>query len=469
MRRVLIAAATAGIGLLTAPTAALAHGIVGRADLPIPAWLFVWAAAVVLVVSFAALGALWRTPRFEDRSTRRILRIPAGLDVVCGVTGVTVFALVIFAGFTGSQVPTANILPTFVYVLIWVALVPVCALFGDLFRPFNPWRAVARALGWLMRRTIVGESLAPLRYPAWLGYWPAVIGLMSFGWLELVSADGDVPRVLAASALAYAAIQCVGISLYGTDLWTARGDALSVYFAFFSRLSPFVVRDGHLVLRRLGTGLTQIELLPGVVAFACVAIGITMFDGASEGPLWSAVAGALQQVGVTLGMSLGAALEAAFTMGLISCVMLVAAIYRLGVLGLRSVTPGESISRLSQRFVHSLVPIAFAYIVAHYFSLQVFQGQAAAHLASDPLGTGVDYFGRAAATIDYTVVSATGIWYVQVGALVAGHVAALAVAHDRALAEFGERRVAARSQQWMLVVMVGFTCLGLWLLSAANG
>lgn len=469
MRRVLIAAATAGIGLLTAPTAALAHGIVGRADLPIPAWLFVWAAAVVLVVSFAALGALWRTPRFEDRSTRRILRIPACLEVVCGVTGVTVFALVIFAGFTGSQVPTANILPTFVYVLIWVALVPLCALFGDLFRPFNPWRAVARALGWLMRRTTVGESLAPLRYPAWLGYWPAVIGLMSFGWLELVSADGDVPRVLAASALSYAAIQCVGISLYGTDVWTARGDALSVYFAFFSRLSPFAVRDGHLVLRRFGAGLTQIELLPGVVAFACVAIGITMFDGASEGPLWSAVAGALQQVGVTLGMSLGAALEAAFTMGLISCVMLVAAIYRLGVLGLRSVTPGESVSRVSQRFVHSLVPIAFAYIVAHYFSLVVFQGQAAVHLASDPLGRGVDYFGTAAATIDYTVVSATGIWYVQVGSLVAGHVAALAVAHDRALAEFGARRVAARSQQWMLVVMVGFTCLGLWLLSAANG
>ena len=57
----------------------------------------------------------------------------------------------------------------------------------------------------------------------------------------------------------------------------------------------------------------------------------------------------------------------------------------------------------------------------------------------------------------------------QVAALIAGHVAGLVLAHDRALAVFGsDRRAAVRSQYWMLTVMVGFTCLGLWLLSAVN-
>ena len=69
--------------------------------------------------------------------------------------------------------------------------------------------------------------------------------------------------------------------------------------------------------------------------------------------------------------------------------------------------------------------------------------------------------------IDYGVVSATGIWYVQVGALVVGHVAALVLAHDRALELYGSAREATRSQVVMLVLMVAFTCLGLWLLSAA--
>jgi hypothetical protein len=131
----------------------------------------------------------------------------------------------------------------------------------------------------------------------------------------------------------------------------------------------------------------------------------------------------------------------------------------------RAKRPGD----LAVRFAHSLVPIAFAYLLAHYFSLLVYQGQAAGFLASDPLGKGWDLFGTATSTIDYTVVSANGIWYVQVGALVLGHVAGLVLAHDRALLVFRDGRDATRSQYSMLAVMVAFTSLGLWLLSSFNG
>jgi len=121
------------------------------------------------------------------------------------------------------------------------------------------------------------------------------------------------------------------------------------------------------------------------------------------------------------------------------------------------------------QLVHSLIPILAAYVVAHYFSLLAYQGQDLWRLASDPLGNGSDLLGGTGATIDYGVVSATAIWYVQVGALVLGHVAALVLAHDRALVIYGSHRDATRSQLVMLVLMVCFTCLGLWLLSAANG
>jgi hypothetical protein len=117
---------------------------------------------------------------------------------------------------------------------------------------------------------------------------------------------------------------------------------------------------------------------------------------------------------------------------------------------------------------HTLIPIGAAYLVAHYFSLLAYNGQDAWRLVSDPLGRGDDFFGTAAASIDYGVVSATGIWYVQVGALVIGHVVALVLGHDRALALYGGRSGASRSQLVMLVLMVCFTVLGLWLLSEAN-
>ncbi len=43
-------------------------GLSARENLPIPEWLFGWAAAAVLVVSFAALAVLWPRPRLEQPS-----------------------------------------------------------------------------------------------------------------------------------------------------------------------------------------------------------------------------------------------------------------------------------------------------------------------------------------------------------------------------------------------------------------
>ena len=170
-----------------------------------------------------------------------------------------------------------------------------------------------------------------------------------------------------------------------------------------------------------------------------------------------------------IGFSQATALEISFTIGLLIVVALVAGLYRLGVAGMRNASNTElSTDELAARFAHTLVPIALAYVIAHYFSLLATRGQAMAYLASDPLGTGANYFGTATSTIDYTWISATAIWYVQVAALVLGHVAGLVLAHDRALVTFKGSRAATRSQYWMLAVMIAFTSLGLWLLSAAN-
>ena len=148
-------------------------------------------------------------------------------------------------------------------------------------------------------------------------------------------------------------------------------------------------------------------------------------------------------------------------------VALVGGIYYSGIAGMGSIGGRHHHRELARRFCHALIPIALAYVVAHYFSLLAYQGQAMASLVSDPLGNGSDIFGTAATTIDYGVISATGIWYVQVAALVLGHAAGLTLAHDRALTVYRRVRDATRSQYWMLAVMVGFTSLGLWILSAS--
>jgi hypothetical protein len=101
--------------------------------------------------------------------------------------------------------------------------------------------------------------------------------------------------------------------------------------------------------------------------------------------------------------------------------------------------------------------------VAHYFTLLLVQGQFALPLGSDPFGYGWDLLGAADYVPNLAPLSPNAVWYVQVGALVAGHVAGLAVAHDRAVTVLPARS-ALRSQYAMLVLMVGYTVGGLWLL-----
>jgi hypothetical protein len=149
-------------------------------------------------------------------------------------------------------------------------------------------------------------------------------------------------------------------------------------------------------------------------------------------------------------------------------VALIAGFYSLAILGARTVGGSFGQDELARLFVHSLVPIAFAYTLAHYLTFLLFQGQAMGFLVSDPLGDGSDIFGTADWSVDLALIGATVTWYCQVAIVVAGHVAGLVLAHDRALVLYDDPRASLRSQYWMLAVMIGFTCLALWLLSQAN-
>src|SRR4051812_8053295 len=460
--------ATALLSAAALPAAADAHGLVGKQDLPIPAWLFTWGAALVLVASFVGLAALWAEPRLQVVRERRVLRLPAVLEVLAGAVGIAVFAGVIYAGFAGVQGATANIEPTVIYVLFWVGIPVVSAVVGDVFRAFNPWLAVGRATGWVTQR-VAGEDggIEPLPYPAWLGRWPVVLGVLIFAWVELVYANKDDPSQLAVMALVYGAVQLVGMSLFGADTWSRRGDAFSVYFGLFARISPLHWRDRAVYRRPLLSGLPSLTPVPGTVVLLCTMIGTTSFDGFSQGTIWNSLVAHLQNDFLSLGLNAEHALEAAGTIGLLGMVALINGLYRLGIMGMHSVDRRMRTGDLAGRFAHTLVPIALAYLVAHYFSLLAYQGQAVVFLASDPLGHGSDLLGTANNTINYTWIGARGIWYVQVGALVIGHVAGLVLAHDRALALYHRQRDATRSQYWMLAVMVFFTSLGLWLLSVA--
>jgi len=456
----------------------LAHALASRQDLPIPAWLFAWAASIVLIVSFFALSAAWREPKLEDEHARplgeRFSAVLLGLPVqaLCGAIGVFLLGVAVYAGLEGTEAPDRNFALTFLFVTCWLGFPVFSAIFGDLFRPFNPWRAVGRAVGGGFR-AIAGQRPAHLAYPEWLGRWPAAIGLMAVVWLEVVYGSGGVildPGTAAVATLIYSAYALAMMAVFGVEEWCEKGEVFSVYFGMFGRLGIFGSRDGRLRRRRPFSAAATWATIPGSAAVVIASIATTSFDGGQEG----AFKDSLESVFTWFkdgGIDPTAALRLTDTIFMLLCFAGVGLIYLLGVRGMRTVPGAPSFAKLRVGFAHTLIPIALAYLVAHYFSLFFFQEQAQfTYLLSDPLGNGTtDLFGTASAGVDYRALSANAIWYVQVGALVAGHVIGLMLAHDRALVYWPDYRKATASQYWMLAVMVAFTCFGLYLLSVANG
>ena len=98
------------------------------------------------------------------------------------------------------------------------------------------------------------------------------------------------------------------------------------------------------------------------------------------------------------------------------------------------------LSQLGTKFAHSLIPIGIAYLTAHYFSYFFF-GEHGEFNVLDQRSAG--HAGRSSdlrANNEPTL-----IWYVQVGALVAGHVTGLVLAHDKAVAVYGDIKRASLS------------------------
>ncbi len=461
------------LACLLVPAPASAHGIVGRADLPIPAWLFAWTATAVMVISFVALSALWSRPRLQRPPGKVLLRVPKLIEWLCGALGIALFAIVAYAGLAGEQNLTSNLAPTFIYVIFWVGTPLASAFVGDIFRALNPWRAVGRLASWLLTRSDYKPRPLLGPYPSSWGRWPAAATLLAFAWLELVLPlpGKDDPRLLAILMLVYGAVQLAGMAAFGVEAWCERADGFGVYFGLLARLSPLSWRDRELRLRAPLSGLGDLECWPGTAAVIFVLIGSTSFDGFSNGELWVQFAPNLESDLGHLGVGSIAALEIVGTAGLIFSVAVVAGLYNLGIRGMRSALRDVAVEdhrELSRAFLHTLVPIAFGYMLAHYFSLLILQGQAMGYLISDPLGRGSDLFGTSSFLVNYNLISFAVIWYVQIAAIITGHVSGLILSHERGLIEFKSPEAAVRSQYWMLAIMVGFTCLALWILSAVT-
>jgi hypothetical protein len=432
----------------------LAHGIGSRTDLPIPVSLALYGAGMTVAISFFALVLLWMRPKLHQPDQGRAL--PVGLQrtidsavfrrVLQAVT-LALAVLVVVVGLVGPPRPTGNIAPYALYITFWVGLVPLSLLLGPVWRVANPLR-LAHAL----LRPLTGPAPAP-HVADRLGYWPAAVSLAVFVWLELVYPERAQPAVVAMFLVVYAVVHLVA-SLWVGERWFDRGEGFEVYSVLVGRLSPLGRRaDGRLALRNPLVGAATTPAGPGLAAVVITIVGSTAFDGLTRTEFWTTGPGAAND---TLSGTLGLAFMIALT----------ASLYLLGTM-LNGRLAGDDPRVQPGRYAHTIIPIAVGYTVAHYFSLLLIDGQFTWILASDPFRTGADLFGTAANSINYTIVSTATIAYVQVAAIIVGHILGVLLAHDQALRDSeGGNYV---HQLPLVIVMIAYTVGGLGLLFGFGG
>jgi hypothetical protein len=460
---------------------AMAHAFGVRYDLPLPLHLWVVGAGLTVALSFAVFALALRPapaadgyPRLDLRRVRwtRWLARPVTLTAV-RVLSVSVFAVLIAAGLAGNQDPYRNLAPAFVWIVWWIGFAYLSALVGDLWAVVSPWNALylgAEVLARSWRPT--GRFGLHWRLPPRVGAWPATVLLVVFVWIEILWDGNAVPANVARLALGYSALTWLGMFAFGREAWLRSGEAFAVCFGLLARLAPTEIRvadrdrcEWH--LRPPAAGLLDARpLSTSMAAFVLVMLATVAFDGLRETPLWAGLLARLAPAGEPAS---DAVWYASGTAGLV----LLPWGFALVMLGVGAVmarlTPGDSrpatAGELARLFVVTLLPIAFAYHLAHYLSYLLVAGQVVIPLASDPFGFGWDLFGTARYRVDAGLVGARFAWYVAVVAIVLGHVAAMYLGHRLALSRFAAPPAARRSQYPLAALMVAYTMLSLWILA----
>ncbi len=425
-----------------------AHGVGARGDLPLPLPFFVWALGLALVLSFVGLVMLWPQPRLRQLAVGRPLAaVGKALPAVALALGLGLYLLSLTAGWIGRNVVIENILPVTLYVTVWVGGVLAAGLVGDVWAALNPFKSIATVAD----RRSDPKANRDAEGPDW-GLWPATVGLIIFLFYELSHPSGAEPRTLAVILSTHLVGVVLAAAVWGRH-WVMENEPFTVLFRTVGAMGPIFHDSERLRLRPPLSGLAVMSVRSGTAALLLTAIGGTSFDGFSESSIGRDIFADLT----------GWTFAAAEFVGLLLSIGVVAALYGYGVWWTARVTDLDR-GQAARTFAPSLVPILFGYTVAHYFQLFVDNIQVFVFRLADPFGWGWNIAGLADNVIWQIDPDVTA--WIQVAAMLIGHVGAVVVAHDIAVERLAPA-VATRSQLAMVFVMIAYSALGLWLLLTA--
>jgi hypothetical protein len=465
------------LGLAVVPGLAWAHAFGEPVQLPMPYGLYIAGCVLALILSFVLLAiAGRRSGHLSAHSLLPFLEWPERWvdfarslgSVIC----LLALAFCVVTGLLGSNDSHRNFNMTFFWILFALGGAYASMIIGDWYKHQNPWR-------FLLPKHWPGY----FRYPVLLGHWPAVLQLMTLVSIELFF--HSTPRKLAVLLLVFAAVNYLGMVLWGKRRWLQRGEPFSVLFRMFAACSPLRrVRGSEGAYRwRVTMPFADLRKLrlwhPAQCMFVLFLLSSTAFDGLRETQVyfnvfWQDPSGLLTAFFGQHPLKIYPQVRPWFVVWemlllVLSPLFYLALFAVFLALGRRfsGSTKGVkySLPFLMRKYLPSLVPIAVVYHLTHYYTLLFSQGLKIRGLISDPFGWGWNVFGNAITGRLPWLPDMASIWMSQVLLILLGHVAAVWLAHQEAMQLERTHGRATMSQLPMLVLMVVFTSVGLWVLA----
>ena len=452
------------IQILLIPNA-YAHGFGSKIDLPIPGYLYWFGGGAAVIASFAIISLFVRSKAHDDSYRTYNLRNVGIVDAlyrnksllnVFKVISVSLLILTILTGVLGSQFPVKNFAPTFVWVVWWGGFIWLHILFGDSWNFVNPWKNIFE---------LIKFDEKPLRqYPDKLKSWPAFGFFLIFAWIELVYPTPAHPQFLGNMIFVYSIVVLAGMRVFGKDKWLDNCEPFTVFFNFVSSFSATrVTSDGKILLRPIASGLLDARYRFDQLCFLILILSVVSFDGLISTLFWYDV------IGIdAFGGSGRYDVIYVNTAGIMVSFLAFFSIFYSFVAISRAITKTDITTLdLAQKFVPALLPISIVYHLAHYSAYFFLNGQLIIKLISDPFGFGWDIFGTSSYEIVRTI-DFIFLWNYQVVVIVIGHILSVYIAHRISLRVFKDGKKSIMSQAPILLLMVGYTILGLWLLSTSS-